>query len=60
MLTTHHHPVPLSRNLGTLNSWSPLGLSRPVMGLLHLALLPTFRPVTDQLSPPPSPVVTNA
>ena len=31
-LTTYHHPVPLSRNLGTLNSWNPLGLSRPVMG----------------------------
>jgi len=25
--------VPLSRNLGTLTSWNPLGLSRPVMGL---------------------------
>ena len=37
-LTTYHHPVPLSRNLGTLTSWSPLGLSRPVMGLLYLYL----------------------
>jgi predicted transcriptional regulator len=35
-LTTYHHPVPLSRNLGTLTSWKPLGLSRPVMGLLYL------------------------
>ena len=35
-LTTYHHPVPLSRNLGTLTSWNPLGLSRPVMGLLYL------------------------
>ena len=25
-------PVPLSRNLGTLTSWNPLVLSRPVMG----------------------------
>ena len=33
-LTTYHHPVPLSRNLGTFTSWNPLGLSRPVMGLL--------------------------
>jgi len=33
-LTTYHHPVPLSRNLGTLTSWKPLGLSRPVTGLL--------------------------
>ena len=29
-----NHPVPLSRNLGALNSWSPLGLSRPVTGLI--------------------------
>ena len=29
-LTTYHHPVPLSRNLGTLTTWNPLGLSRPV------------------------------
>ena len=35
-LTTYHYPVPLSRNLGTLSSWNPLGLSRPVMGLLYL------------------------
>ena len=35
-LTTYHHPVPLSRNLGTLTSWNPLGLSRPIMGLLYL------------------------
>jgi hypothetical protein len=40
MLTTYHHPVPLSRNLGTLTSWNPVGLSRPVTGLLHL--LPVF------------------
>ena len=25
-LTTYHHPVPLSRNLGHLTSWKPLGL----------------------------------
>jgi len=35
-LTTYHHPVSLSRNLGTLTSWNPLGLSRLVMGLLYL------------------------
>ena len=35
-LTTYHHIVPLSRNLGTLTSWNPLGLSRPEMGLLLL------------------------
>ena len=32
---SYHHPVPLSWNLGTLTSWNPLGLSRPVMGLLY-------------------------
>ena len=37
-LTTYHHHVPLSRNLGALTSWNPLGLSRPVMGLLYLYL----------------------
>jgi len=35
-LTTYHHPVPLSRNLGALTSWNPLGLSRPVLELLYL------------------------
>ena len=35
-LIAYHHPVPLSRNLGTLTSWNRLGLSRPVMGLLLL------------------------
>jgi len=42
-LKTYHHPVPLSRNLGTLTSWNPLGLSRPVMELLYL--LPIFQAV---------------
>jgi hypothetical protein len=32
----HHHPVPLSWNLGTLSSWNTLGHSRPVTGLLYL------------------------
>jgi len=41
-LTTYHHPVPLSRNLGALTSWNPLGLSRPVMGLLYLYLYVVF------------------
>jgi len=30
--------VPLSRNLGTLTSWIPLDLFRPVMGLMYLCL----------------------
>ena len=37
-LTTCHHPVPLSRNLGTWISWNPLGPSGPVTGLLYLYL----------------------
>jgi len=41
-LTTYHHPVLLLRNLGTLTSWNPLGLSRPVMGLLYLYITHFF------------------
>jgi hypothetical protein len=37
-------PVPLSRNLGTLTSWNPLGHSGPVTGLLYL--LPVIDPPT--------------
>ena len=41
-LTTYHYSVPLSRNLGALTSWNPLGLSRPVMGLIYLYLYITI------------------
>ena len=34
----YHLPVLLSRNLGSLTSWNPLGHSRPVMGLIYLYL----------------------
>jgi len=34
-LTTYHNPVLLSRNLGALTFWNPLGHSWPVMGLLY-------------------------
>jgi hypothetical protein len=37
-LTTYHH-VPMSRNLGALTTWNPVGLFRPVMGQLYLYLL---------------------
>ena len=37
MLTTYHNPVPLSQNLGELTTWNPLGMSRPVMGLLYIS-----------------------
>ena len=30
--------LPLPLNLGTVTSWNPLGLSRPVMGLIYLYL----------------------
>jgi hypothetical protein len=35
-LTTYQLHVPISRNLGALPSWNPVGLFRPVMGLLYL------------------------
>jgi len=35
--------VPLSRNLGTLISWNPLGHSRPVTGLLYLLIGSEFK-----------------
>jgi hypothetical protein len=38
----YHHPVPLSRNQGTLTSWNLLGQSRPVRGLLYLYILPFY------------------
>ena len=50
-LTTYHHPVPLSRNLGIITSWNPLGHSRPVMGLLYLYLftITTFYLLLEEL-----------
>ena len=37
-LTTYHHPVPLSRNLGTLTSWNPLGTSGNVTGMIYFCM----------------------
>jgi hypothetical protein len=34
----YQHSVPLSRNLGTLTFWNPLGHPRPVTGLLYCQL----------------------
>ena len=58
-LTTYHHPVPLSWNMGTLTSWNLLVHSRPVTGLLyiiiiiiinlHTAYLPKIVPITHPL-----------
>jgi hypothetical protein len=33
-LTTYHLHVPMSRNLGALTSWNPVGIFRHVMGLI--------------------------
>ena len=38
-LTTCHHPVLLSGNLGTLTFWNPLGPYGSVTGLLYLLLV---------------------
>jgi hypothetical protein len=35
-LTTYHLHVPMSRNLGAITSWNPVGLFRLVMGQLYL------------------------
>jgi hypothetical protein len=49
-LTTYHLYVPMSRNLGTLISWNPVGLFRPVMGQLYLILLhPIQTPLSNLL-----------
>jgi hypothetical protein len=37
-LTTYHLHVPMSRNLGAITSWNPVGLFRPVMEQLLLFL----------------------
>jgi hypothetical protein len=34
-LTTYNLHVPMSRNLGALTSWNPVGLFRPVMGQIY-------------------------
>jgi hypothetical protein len=36
-LKTYHLHVPMSRNMGALTSWNPVGLFRPVMGQLFIA-----------------------
>jgi hypothetical protein len=38
-LTTNHHIVPMSRNLGALALLDPSGPAWPVMGVLNLYLL---------------------
>jgi hypothetical protein len=36
MLTTYHHIVPMSRNLGALTLLDPSGPAWPVMGVFYL------------------------
>jgi len=48
-LTTYHHPVPLSRNMGTLSSRNLLSLCRPVRGLLYLYLFHALIAVSAEL-----------
>jgi hypothetical protein len=38
-LTTYHLHESMSRNLGALISWNPVGLFRPVVGQLYLLIL---------------------
>jgi hypothetical protein len=38
-LTTYHLHVPMSRNLGALTSWNPVGLFKPVMGQLNINIM---------------------
>jgi hypothetical protein len=38
-LTTYHLHVPMSRNLGVLTSWNPVGLFRPVMGQIYFTIV---------------------
>jgi hypothetical protein len=35
-LTTYYLHVPMSRNLGVITSWNPVGQFRPVMGQFYL------------------------
>jgi hypothetical protein len=41
----------LSRNLGTLTSWNPLGHSKPVTGLLYLYIIKKNSVATSQKTP---------
>ena len=45
-MKTYHHPVLLSRNLGTLTFWNTLGLPWSVMGLI----LSSFNTIKMKLS----------
>jgi hypothetical protein len=56
-LTTYHHIVPMSRNLGAVTLLDPSGPAWPVMGVLYLLSIYTFRhtrlhPTYSGLVPP--------
>jgi hypothetical protein len=46
-LTAYHLHVPMSRYLGTLTSWNPAGLFRPVMGQLYLYIIKYNKVVSE-------------
>jgi hypothetical protein len=50
-LTTYHLHVPMSRNLGALTSWNPVGLFRPVMGQLYFTftIVPYSKPPEEDV-----------
>jgi hypothetical protein len=45
--TTYHLHVPMSRNLGALTSWNPVGLFRPVRGQLYLYLFMNVKKASE-------------
>ena len=48
-LTTYHHTVPLSRNLGALTSLDPSGAAWPVTGVLYLLVLTLLNCCLDKI-----------
>jgi hypothetical protein len=49
-LTTYHHIVPMSRNVGALTLLDPSGPSWPVMGVLYLFLYITVHEHSGDVS----------
>jgi hypothetical protein len=42
-LTTYHHTVPLSRNLGAVNFYNPLGLLRDCFTFLRIVISELYK-----------------
>jgi hypothetical protein len=47
-LTTYHHIVPMSSNLGTLTLLDPSGPAWPVMGVLYLYILSQYIGIVER------------